>query len=253
MAWSRLQSATNVTDSSATCAVAFSTANVQAGSKILAAVSAFNAATTSVKDGAGNNWTQIGVRALSSCNISLWALDTPAGDVGTKPTITATATGAGAVGLVIQEVSGLLTGNTTAMCDGTLASISGSTAGSTGSPAYSSALPNEYQVSVYGDSEATTITWTAPGAPWTTEPGQNATFITNIALAYKNSVGGAESGAWSVSGTGSSWAVLTVAFQLAGGGGPVSKAQRIRRVQGNPGAIPSQHMFTELAGARYGR
>lgn len=37
-------------------------------------------------------------------------------------------------------------------------------------------------------------------------------------------------------------------------GGAVAKAQRIRRaVQGNPGAIPSQQMTTELIGARYGR
>ena len=33
-----------------------------------------------------------------------------------------------------------------------------------------------------------------------------------------------------------------------------SKPQRVRRnIQGNPGAIPSQHMTTELTGARYGR
>jgi hypothetical protein len=217
VAWSVVQSATAVLDGSATISKAFTTANVSAGNKILVAVSAYNAAATSVHDGASNAWTQIGAKQLSQCNVSLWALDVPAGDVGTKPTITATATGAGSVGIVIAEVSGLLAGNTTAMCDGALASISGTATGSTGSPAYSSAAANEYLVSVYGDDENATTTWTAPGAPWTALPGQNATFSENIALAYTNSTGGSETGAWSQTG-GSDWAVLTVAFQLAPAG-----------------------------------
>jgi hypothetical protein len=50
------------------------------------------------------------------------------------------------------------------------------------------------------------------------------------------------------------WAVIGVEVQPAAAGGPVSRPQRVRRnVQGNPGAIPSQHITTELTGAIYGR
>jgi hypothetical protein len=36
-------------------------------------------------------------------------------------------------------------------------------------------------------------------------------------------------------------------------GGSVAKAQKIRLIRGNPGAIPSQSQTVELIGARYGR
>ena len=70
--------------------------------------------------------------------------------VGTKPTITATWASGGGLGLVVQEVSGLLAGNTTAMVDGTPGTLTGSTT-STGSPTYSSTAANEFLVSAYAD------------------------------------------------------------------------------------------------------
>ena len=120
MAWSVLQSAgQTITNLAATF-----TSNVSAGTKIIVALStsAPGASVTSVKDGASNSWTQIAtVSEGSYCFGALYALDTPAGDVGTKPTITAVLSGGGSSSyLMVQEVSGLATGNTlAAMCDGT--------------------------------------------------------------------------------------------------------------------------------------
>ena len=123
MAWSLLQSAgaTN----GPPCTVTFTTANLTSGSKLIAAVSADNSSAqtiASVKDGAGNAMTNLARIALTdgTGTVELWAMDTPAGDAGTKPTITATGgSGTEVCGVLACEVSGLLAGNTTAMVDGT--------------------------------------------------------------------------------------------------------------------------------------
>ena len=68
------------------------------------------------------------------------------------------------MGILLQEVSGLLAGNTTAMADGTLASLGGvGSSGSTGSPSYTSTASSEFLVSVYGD-DGGPLTWTKPAA-----------------------------------------------------------------------------------------
>src|SRR5690348_18060055 len=95
MAWSVLQSASG-SAASTTVAATFSTANVQAGTKIIAVVSvgATSApAVTSVKDAALNTWTQVATSAQANARVYIFALDTPSGDVGSKPTLTATAAG----------------------------------------------------------------------------------------------------------------------------------------------------------------
>jgi hypothetical protein len=67
-----------------------------------------------------------------------------------------------------------------------------------------------------------------------------------------SSVGGAQTVGFS-SNMNDSWGIVAVEVLPAAGGGPVSRPQRVRRIQGNPGAIPSQHTTTELTGASYGR
>lgn len=213
MAWSHIQSATNGADGASSIAKAFTTANLTDGTKILAAVSAFAASTTSVHDGASNALVSMGAATVGNCHLSLWAMDTPAGDVGIKPTITASAPGAGAIGIVIQEIGGLLAGNTTAILDGTAAAATG-TSSTPATPAYASAAAGEYLVSVYGDPETNTTTWTPPGSPWATDPGQNGTFITSVGISYKDSTGGTESDGYTINNS-ESWAILMVAFQLA--------------------------------------
>src|SRR5208282_1988458 len=109
MAWSLLQSvgATN----GPPCTATFTTANLTSGTKLIAAVAADNSSAqtiSSVKDGAGNSMTALGSVALTDGFgvVALFAMDTPAGDAGTKPTITATGSVAGgSMAMLVQEVS----------------------------------------------------------------------------------------------------------------------------------------------------
>ena len=207
-------------------------ANLTSGTKLIAVVATTTQTgstdtTATVKDGALNSFTLIGRKSVGSapilCDVSLWAIDTPAGDVGTKPTITATLSGGTAnMSILVQEVSGLAgRQHHAAMVDGTLASLSGQHHRSTGSPTYTSTASNEYLVSVYGDSGGP-ITWTKPAALTGDANNINSSSWANIAIAYGNSTGGAEAGSWSLSGTPTDWATLLVAFKLAAGGSTVS-------------------------------
>ena len=234
MAWSFIQSV-SAASIAGSQAVTFAS-NVTAGSKIIVAASVALDTTgtisiSTVKDGASNSWTQIGAATYTDTTsgdqgqVSLWALDVPAGDAGTKPVITATASSSTSVAVAVLacEVSGLLPGSTTAMVDGTLASLNGSGGQtSTGSPAYSTGAASEFLVSVYGDFGNGT-TWANPSG-WTgatTGPGSSGTATgindsadCDVELAYKNSTGSTETGSYAISGTSSGWALLTVAFKL---------------------------------------
>lgn len=225
MAWSRIQSASKAATASAVSSVsqAYTTASLSSGTKLIVIVATSTqtgttTAVSGVSDGT-NSFTLIGRKSAGSPNIltdvSLWALDTPAGDVGIKPTITATlGSGTANMSILIQEVSGLLAGNTTAMADGTLQSLSGAATGTTGSPAYSSTASNEYLVSVYGD-DGGPITWTRPAALTSDTSSLNTQSFANCALAFGNSTNGAEAGSWSLAGSAAEWATLLVAFKLA--------------------------------------
>lgn len=214
MAWSVLQSASGTIDGTAVSAT-FSTANVQAGNKIIAYCSGGGAgvpAISFVKDGAGTSWTQVGAASGGNARTYIYALDVPAGDVGTKPTITATWSGAAGLGIVIQEVSGLAAGNTTAMVDGTAGALTGSTS-STGSPTYSSSAANEFLVSAYGDIGNGVTVSTAGG--WTPDAHNiNASASSNCMVQYKNSTGGSETDGYT-GADGGGWAIVEVAFLLA--------------------------------------
>ena len=220
MAWSRIQSAkTAATMTGAATGTATFTTNLSSGTKIIAAVSvSVGSATTvsGVADGNGNSLTLIGRKTTASLqDTSLWAMDTPAGDAGTTPAITATLTGGtGQISIVIQEVSGLLSGNTTAMADGTLGSKNGTGGSSTGSPTYTSTASDEYLVSVYGD-DGGPETWTKPSALTADANSINGNSYADCAIAYGNSTDAAEAGSWALTGTSAEWATLLVAFKLA--------------------------------------
>jgi hypothetical protein len=225
VAWSVLQSSSAVDNTanqgSFHCTY---TANLTAGSKMIAAVEisgSATAVTSTVKDGGGNSFTKIFSVNLNNTSgdgeLSLWAMDTPAADVGTKPVITATFSTATEQGCVvfIQEVAGLAHGNTTAaMIDGSAATTTGATGSSTGSPSYSSTAASEYLVALYGDACNSVITWTAP-AGYTTDPNSvNSTGAGDLGFAYKNSTNGSEAGSWGRTNSTSNWAAATVAFKL---------------------------------------
>jgi len=195
--------------------VTFATANVQRGNKIIAYVSvgATTApAVTSVKDAALNTWTQVGNANQANARIYIFALDVPSEDVGTKPTLTATSSGTPGLGIVIQEVSGLIAGNTTAMCDGAAAALTG-TAASTGNPTYSTTQAGLYLVSAYGDFGAgNTI---VKASRWTMDKNSNnASVDSNCIVQYKNSTAGSETDGFTSADT-NGWAVAEVAFKLA--------------------------------------
>lgn len=230
MAWNLIQSAVGAATGTpgTTKPVTYSFANVSSGTKLIAYVSTSTQTGTStavatVKDGAGNSFTLVGRKQVGTSpiltDISAWAIDTPAGDVGTKPTITATlGTGTANMGILVQEVGGLAVGNTlAAMIDGTLQALSGTGGASTGSPAYSSTAVNEYLVSVYGD-DGGPETWTKPAALTADTNSTNSNADSNTAVAYGNSTNGAEAGSWALTGTTADWCTLLVAFKLASTG-----------------------------------
>jgi hypothetical protein len=216
MAWSWVQSCGNAGSSVSTVAATFTTANVTAGNKYVVAVASSNTA-TSVKNGAGTSLTQLASVHNSTNGVwaYLYALDIPAGDDGTKPVITYTPSSSSWCSLVVQEVSGLLAGNTSAMLDGSAGTSTGSGTTTT-SPSYSSAAASEYLVAAYADDGE----HVAPAlSGWTADPANyaDATSLgSDCAILYTNSTGGAESAALNPA---KNWAEILVAFQLAPPGG----------------------------------
>ena len=116
MAWGWVQSAggANGNAGTSTLTVTFATANVTSGNKIIAAISytTITRTITSVQDAALNSLTQVGFLSSSANSIvtALYAMDVPAGDVGTKPAIKLTLSAGSESSMVIQEISGLATG-----------------------------------------------------------------------------------------------------------------------------------------------
>jgi hypothetical protein len=227
VAWSVLQSNGAASDTWSG-GLAYTTANVQAGTKLIAYTTNFgNSTITSVKDAALNSMTKLAAVSLGGASangeLAMWAMDTPAGDAGTKPTLTPAFSANNTVSMVIEEVSGLLPGNTTAMLDGGAAAASSGTISANGSiaaGALSSALAGEFLVAVAGDDETSTVTYATPTGSTTytmDAHAQNATFITTCIPGYGNSTGGAETGSFALTGVSGSnhWGVLFAAFKLA--------------------------------------
>lgn len=225
MAWSRLQSASNTAGSGNVSATLGT--NLTSGSKIICAVSvsastggAGNDDLTSVTDTASNALTKL--VALFHTSGAAWlyllAMDTPAGDVGGTTTLTANwNSGAAAnfgITILAQEVSGLLTGNTSAMLDGTPATNNATSTGPATTGSYSSTASNEYLVAVYGDpGYGVTVT---NSAGYTADANNvNASSSATLMFDYKNSGNTAESASFTLSGS-ADWATILAAFQLGG-------------------------------------
>lgn len=249
MAWSVLQSASATNPAAISVAATFPN-NVASGTKIIAALSLSGTRTVStVQDGSGNNLTQLAVVANGTQQHTfLYAMDTPAGDVGTKPTITVTFSAINAPSsLLIQEVSGLLAGNTSAMLDGTPGTAIGTSgSGSIGPPTFTDTAANEYLVYLYGD-DGGPLTYTPPAGYTADANGVNSSSTANMVTSYKNSTGGTETGSYAISGTSCQWSVMMAAFQLAAAGtaappvpqqpGNRNWRRRHRRHQQSPAAM----------------
>lgn len=146
----------------------------------------------------------------------------PGDVVGTKPVITATDSGGSDYGysILVQEVSGIITSSSAAgFADGTAgtdAEDEVTAPFNIGPPTYAGSAAGEYLVYLYGD-DGSGLTWTVPGG-YTADPnGVNTSSLANLAVAYKNSTGGTETGQYAISGSGTAEAayVILVAFQLA--------------------------------------
>jgi hypothetical protein len=218
MAWSVLQSASGTGTSSATATFG---SNASSGTKIIAFCACDLTESFTVADAAANAWTSMGAitggSGSNKVGVQLFALDTPAGDVGIKPAIKATASGGSPnVGIVVMEVSGLLAGNTTAMLDGTAATVAETPVSPQSQPAYTSHASNEFLVSCLGDN-GNSVTYALSG--YTPDSSNiNGSANTDVLIYYKNSTNGAESGSWTTSGTPTMSGLIVVAFKLAAGG-----------------------------------
>lgn len=221
MSWSVLQSAHAAAGNSGPSVTATFASGVTSGSKIIVATSLTGALNiSSVQDAALNNWTLIGTASGTSVDLWLYALDTPPGDVGVSVAIKVTfESNAHDKAVAIAEVSGLLAGNTSAMVDGTPATLTGST-GTTGSPVYSSAAAGEFLVSAYGDfGDGNAV---APAGGWTLI-GHNSSGQSNCLIEYVSSTGGSETNGFTNADL-SSWAIIEAAFKVPAAAGGLLKA-----------------------------
>ena len=216
----------------ASLGVAFTTANVSAGSKIIALVNTSNAGglptISSVTATGGNTLVKVGGDAAGTVSrTAIYACDAEGTGgttmVGTKPTITVNLSAAGGLSFVVQEVPGCLPGNTTAMVDGTAGTLTG-TAATTGSPTYSDTVSLQYKVAVYGDA-GNGVSVGVPASGWTADAKNiNASAISNCLVQYRNSTGGTDADGYTTADTGG-WSIVEVAFKLAGGASPVFAAR----------------------------
>jgi hypothetical protein len=232
MAWSWLQSTSASTASGTTLATTFTTANLTAASKMVCVVatSAGVVETTNSVAATGSvAFTKLATISGSTggnIELTLWVLDTTAGLQGTKPTVTATFSAATGASILVQEVSGLTAGNTSAILDGTAGTVQQTTAATQAQPSYSSTASNEYLVACFGDTGGPE-TYTVPGAYTADTGGVNNNADADIVIAYKNSTNGAESGTWSFSGTFSGAAYIVVAIKVPAAAGAGASPQAV--------------------------
>lgn len=237
MAWSVLQSFSSGPVGSGPATVAATPgSNLTSGSKLIAFVMlnmnfAATANPTAVKDANNNSFTLVSNTTTGSTVVnfpplvSVWVLDTPAGDVGAVPAITATMPANVNAGFItVHEVTGLAAG-TSASVDGTPGTALVSTSASTAQPAYTSGAANELLYSLAAEGGDNTAYTLASG--YTADAhNTGGNFTVQAQVYYKNSAGAAESGTWSGS-AGNEIALDVLAFKLGGGAAtppPVSLA-----------------------------
>ena len=231
MSWSRLQSASHGATASTTVTATLPN-NAVAGSKIIAFIaSTITTAITSVQDAALNSLTvieDVSGSAGGNTQCAVYAMDTPAGDVGIKPAITVTGVTAD-WSVLVMEVSGLAAGNTlAAMVDGTPAGVQETPTTSQAQPAYRTSTAGEFLVSFLGDN-GNSVTYALAG--YTLDVNSiNGNANNDVVVGYKSSTGAAESGTWTTSGTPTGSGLIVAAFKLAATGPlPAAPGQAWRR------------------------
>lgn len=216
MAWGAVQSKSASASGATTLSVTTTGAPVT-GNKLIGWASdgeSSSASVTSIKDSnavALTSLASVVETGSASAALALFAYDVPA---SVSSTFTATYSGTGGHGILVQEVSGLLTGNTSAMLDGTAGTAH--TSGTSLAATYSSTASNEYLASGYGD-DGFGITGTKPTGYTADLNNVNTSSNANLMVAYTNSTGGSEANTWTTNGA-DDMCVITVAFQLAASG-----------------------------------
>ena len=243
MPWSVLQSCNGGTTNGSTSTATFTTANLSAGTKLVALANCDAGAGSTisgVSDGT-NAFTQVASNSVPTNRsyTSLWILDTPAGKVGTKPTITATNTSGTASGTPDRHrgCRSLLPGNTSACLDGAAGTA---TQNNTTSPApvpvYSSSLAGEFLFNAVGDNGG--LTFVAPSGYAGNVLHANGSDDSG-GVAWKNSTGVVETGQWSWTGGGTNQDVtILVAFKISDSPAALTVAPAFRLLPA-PGTDPT--------------
>lgn len=220
MSWVQSKSSTGT----ATTLTVTYTSNVSSGNTLIAYVAQDHNVTftpSSVKDGSGNAMVQIGTTVNypgTSGGGSVWAMNVPAGDVGTKPAITATVSATFGLTMLIQEVSGIATASTSAgFLDGTQGHNTGTASPATNG-SYSTSAAGEFLVAFYGDSGTTGTLPSSLGAYTADTNNPAAQTNADIVVGYINSSSnGSQSFSWTFTGT-NDWGTILGAFKSSGGG-----------------------------------
>lgn len=237
MAWGLAQTANGTTGTgTGTFGVAFSTANITAGNRILVAVANWNSLApqvTSVTDSAGNTYNGPVKRVTESdgTDVTLWDAQITAGG-GTKPTVTvhSNQSSNNEFAVIIREYSGLTTA-TSSYTDGVNGAVGGTGSASSGASSPVATASNELAYGVYGDggnNDTVTV-----GSGWSdfTFTGASST-VAECAVEDRNSVSGSGSTAtFTLSPTGNPWGAIVAIYQLAAAGGaptypPAAPARR---------------------------
>lgn len=259
MTWSRLQSCAKTVSSGNGSAGGSGAApngwasNLSAGSKLIAAVVVSNSSggvepVAAVSDGTNAFTKRSSVVLTGSVFAEFWDLDTPAGDVGIKPVITATVSSNFGVSLLVQEIAGLAAGTSNAaVLDGTPGQNHGTASPAT-TGATSSSAANEYTAVLYGD-PGDGISVSTPAGYTADANVVNASGLATLFLAYKNSSNGSESASFTLSGSAvDGWETILLTYQLAGAGGgsPVLAPRSGRRTAARTPSLPPVRRYRQV-------
>ena len=194
-------------------------------SKLIAVICDDSAAArsiTSVSDGT-NSFGQIfhTVQSIGSGfdMTDIWVLDHP--HYSAAPTITSVMSSTASYTMQVLEVSGLLSGQTSAILDtgtGSSIAIQNATTNTTApDPTYGSSAANEFLLNILGDPFDGASNWTAPtGYSGSANNFVNPAADGSQAIAWKNSTGGSEAGSeWTWPSQAMTVTVVKVAFKLA--------------------------------------
>lgn len=227
--------------------------------------------TYTVADGNSNALTALNtpvtVTSTFTFAAQVFAYDVPA-STSTAFKVTCTPSGGASnvnVTILVQEVSGLLAGNTTAMLDGTPGTHQASASPS--SATYSSTAVNEYLFTFFSD-WGTGATATVPSGYTADTNNVAGSSLADNYVGYKNSTNGSEANSWTWN-TSDEVGIITGAFKLAGAGGTTAVPQayappprRRRSYRGislflkgpvNPVAIPTVRVITPAHTKRRGQ